>query len=150
MNRILRKNKLKYFILGLIVILSFLDFSCTTDNSISIREHFDKIGIDLTSDFKVLNYKSSGLTDYILEFEIKTDPKAIDKIIQVIKMQPDFFSKDTVSKKDFIKMSNELIPYKDDIKYNWEFYKPTKESYEYYRITVDKKMNIIKFHYLEE
>lgn len=129
------------------VILTFFQISCnsTCDKERTIVE-FKKINLNLNDNFDVVKLKSSGLTDYTLDIEIKVDSSNFDIISEFIRNKHGFFVGDTTTN---VELFNNY-PYLKDNQLFWEEYSPTEISYEYRSIQADLITRIIIFHYLEE
>ena len=140
---------MKKIIIIPIILLLFINISCKSDRKV-ILEELNKIDLVPNDKFEIINKNTSGFTDYILDFEIKIDTNDCKKIINKIESRNNFFIADSITKEEFIFKRNKTYPYKLGDLYFWEFYQPTKSAYEYYRIELSKKENILKFHYCEE
>ena len=135
------------YIFIVFVILASFQISCNyTSDKERTKVEFGKIHLSLNDNFDVVKLKSSGLTDYTLDIEIKVDSSNFDIISEFIRNKHGFFIGDTTTS---VELFNKY-PYLKDNQLFWEEYRPTKISYEYRRIQADLKTRIIKFHYLDE
>lgn len=149
LTSIIKSKRHSYIIYFCIIVCISILQSCKSEKD-SIKEDLGKIGLSFKNDFEVINYNSSGMTDYTLDIEIKIAPNDLKHFVSIIENKKNFFLADTVNQNDFISRSNMNYPYKKGEMYYWKFYRATNKSYEYYDIIIDEKTNTLKFHYLDE
>lgn len=135
----------KLFLLTLIVLFTQ---ACSSDKDI-IRKRLMDGGLVIKNEFTVLNYNSSGLTDYSVDIELLVDSADIKQIIDFIKKQDNYFNTDTINSDSLFAYKNKY-PYQKGSTYHYEFKRDKSPSYEIYCFDFNVDNQILKVHYLDE
>lgn len=132
-------------IVSIILFVFFIFCNTLSDKEKTILE-FEKLNISLDENIEIVEFNISGLTDYILDIEIKADSLNFGKVEEFIKNEKGFFVGDTTTD---VELFNNY-PYLKNNQLFWEKYEPTDVAFEYLKIEANIETRIIKFHFMEE